>query len=318
MIIEIRKAERAKSKLRLGLAGPAGSGKTMSALKLAKGLGNKICLIDTENGSGDLYANLFEYDLITLNAPNYAPKNYIEAIHAAENAGYEVIIIDSLSHAWVGVGGLLDQVDKKAGNSFTAWRDITPQHNQLVDAMLTSTKHIIATMRSKTEYGTDTDKNGKMVVKKMGLAPVQREGMDYEFTVMMDINQDHYATVSKDRTNMFRDEVFMIDEKIGERLKEWLGQGVDRELLENKKKITSLMKMLDKPADEAPEAFIGRTAKLPLVAENYGEIVNRLEVLVMEHKQAKKEQEFANSVKPAETAPVVPATEATNHGQSIK
>ena len=225
--MEIVKAERFKSKLRLGIAGPAGSGKTMSALKLAKGLGEKICLIDTENGSGNLYGHLFEYDMITLKAPNYAPKNYIEAMQAAEKAGYDVIIIDSLSHAWVGQGGLLDQVDKKQGNSFTAWRDVTPQHNALVDAMLTSTKHIIATMRSKTEYGADTDKNGKMVVKKLGLAPVQREGMDYEFTVMMDVNQEHYATVSKDRTNMFANEVFQIDEKTGERLLAWLNAGKD-------------------------------------------------------------------------------------------
>lgn len=225
MAIQIRKAERMKSKLRLGISGPAGSGKTMSALKLANGLGGRVCLIDTENGSGDLYAHLYQYDIITLRAPNYAPKNYLEAIKAAEDADYDVIIIDSLSHAWVGVGGLLDQVDKKGGNSFTAWRDITPQHNALVDAMLASPKHIIATMRSKTEYGTDTDKNGKMIVKKMGLAPVQREGMDYEFTVMMDVSQDHYATVSKDRTNMFASEVFQISEETGKRLLEWLTEG---------------------------------------------------------------------------------------------
>ncbi len=227
MAIEIRKAQRQKSKLRLGIAGPAGSGKTMGSLKMAKGLKpNKVLLIDTENGSGDLYAHLFDYDIIPLKG-NYAPKNYVEAIRAGEAAGYDVIIIDSLSHAWNAAGGLLDQVDKKGGNSFTAWRDITPQHNMLVDALLTSPAHIIATMRAKTEYGTETDKNGKMQVKKLGLAPVQREGMDYEFTVMMDVAQNHYATVSKDRTNMFADEVFQIDESTGEKLLGWLNSGKD-------------------------------------------------------------------------------------------
>lgn len=289
MAIQIRKAERTRSKLRLGISGPAGSGKTMSALKLAKGLGGKVCLIDTENGSGDLYAHLYDYDIITLRAPNYAPKNYLEAMKAAEDAGYDVIIIDSLSHAWVGVGGLLDQVDKKQGNSFTAWRDITPQHNALVDAMLTSPKHIIATMRAKTEYGTDTDKNGKMVVKKLGLAPVQREGMDYEFTVMMDVNQEHYATVSKDRTNMFASEVFQVNEDIGKRLLEWLNDGKEKPVdvdAEKKKIIHNLTKRFGFTIPEARDEAVKTITEMvfvltgeELVDAKMPEIVRKLEAL---------------------------------------
>ena len=230
-MITIRKAERRKAKLRLGIAGVSGSGKTMGALKLAHGIGKKICLIDTERGSGDLYASMYDYDIITL-APPYAPKNYIDAIEAAENAGYEVIIIDSLSHAWSDEGGLLDQVDKIAagsnnGNSYTAWRNVTPQHRALVGAMLNSPAHIIATMRSKQEYALELNEKGKQVPRKIGMAPIQREGMEYEFTVFMDVNQNHTATASKDRTDMFKDEIFTISEKTGERLLVWLNEGAE-------------------------------------------------------------------------------------------
>ena len=228
MAIEIRKAERTKSKLRLALAGPSGSGKTMGALKLARGLGGRVCMIDTERGSGDLYADLYDYDIITLEPP-FKPDAYVDAIRAAEAANYDVIVIDSLSHAWQDEGGLLDQADKlsKGGNRFTVWADLTPQHRKLVNAMLNSPKHIIATMRSKQEYAMEKDeKTGKTSVKKMGLAPVQREGMEYEFTIFFDVDQGHNAKASKDRTNMFKDEVFVIEEGIGKRIMNWLNSGV--------------------------------------------------------------------------------------------
>lgn len=226
--IEIRKAERVKSKLRLAIAGPSGSGKTMGSLKLAKGIGSKILLIDTERGSGDLYADLFEYDIITLEPP-FKPDALIEAIRAGEAADYDVIIVDSLSHFWADEGGLLDQADKleaSGKNRFTLWADITPQHRRLVNALLNSSKHIVATMRSKQAYEMERDeKTGKSSVKKMGLAPVQREGMEYEFTVFFDVDVNHHAKASKDRTAMFNNEVFMIDEGIGARISKWLNTG---------------------------------------------------------------------------------------------
>ena len=228
MAIEIRKAERVKSKLRLAIAGPSGSGKTMGSLKLAKGIGSKILLIDTERGSGDLYADLFEYDIITLEPP-FKPDALIEAIRAGEAADYDVIIVDSLSHFWADEGGLLDQADKleaSGKNRFTLWADITPQHRRLVNALLNSSKHIVATMRSKQAYEMERDeKTGKSSVKKMGLAPVQREGMEYEFTVFFDVDVNHHAKASKDRTNMFSNEVFLIDESIGARIHKWLNTG---------------------------------------------------------------------------------------------
>lgn len=227
--MEIRKAQRRKAKLRLGLAGPSGSGKTFGALKLAFGLGGKVGMIDTEHGSGDLYAHLGEYDIIQIEAP-YTAQKYLQAIDAFESAGYGVIIIDSLSHAWAGDGGLLDKQGKAAariGNSYTAWREVTPDHNALVDAMLQSPCHIIATMRSKTEYVMETNDKGKQAPKKVGMAPVQRDGMEYEFTVFLDLAIDHTATASKDRTSLFDGQYFKVTEDTGATLLQWLDTGAD-------------------------------------------------------------------------------------------
>lgn len=226
--MQIRRAERKKAKLRLGIAAPSGAGKTYSSLLLAFGLGGKVGLIDTEHGSGDLYADLGEYDIIQISAP-YTAAKYIEAIHAFEREGYSTIIVDSLSHAWAGEGGLLDKQGKaadKSGNSYTAWRMVTPDHNQLVDAMLQSSCHIIATMRAKTEYVQEKDeRTGKNVVRKVGMAPIQRDGMEYEFSVMLDIGMDHTAVATKDRTRLFDGQFFKVSEQTGKDLLEWLETG---------------------------------------------------------------------------------------------
>lgn len=227
-----KKAERKKARLRLALCGPSGSGKTYSSLLIAQGLGGRIALIDTERGSGELYAHLCDYDTCQIGPP-FNVNKYIEAIHAAEAAGYDTIIIDSLSHAWAAEGGLLDTVDKKTAssssrNSFNAWRDVTPLHNALVDAMLQSKCHIIATMRTKTAYEVQENDRGKKAPVKVGTAPVQREGMDYEFTVVFDISPErHMAAVNKDRTGLFDGQIFQIKPDIGARLKTWLEDGVD-------------------------------------------------------------------------------------------
>lgn len=201
---------------------------------MAFGLGGKVGLIDTEHGSGDLYAHLGEYDIIQIEAP-YSVKKYTEAIHAFEEAGYTTIIIDSLTHAWAGDGGLLDKQGKLADrgtNSFAAWRTITPEHNALVDAMLKSPCHIIATMRAKQEYVLETNDKGKQQPKKVGMAPVQREGMEYEFTVMLDVDMNHVASASKDRTSLFDGQFFKIGKETGETLLEWLETGKDAPVIE--------------------------------------------------------------------------------------
>jgi len=227
--MEIRKAERKKAKLRLGIAAPSGAGKTYSALLLAFGLGGKVGLIDTEHGSGDLYAHLGDYDIIGIEAP-YTVAKYTQAIKAFEQAGYNTVIIDSLSHAWSGDGGLLDKQGKMADrgtNSFAAWRTITPEHNALVDAMLSSPCHIIATMRAKQEYVLETNAKGKQEPKKVGMAPVQREGMEYEFTVMLDVDMNHIASASKDRTSLFDGQYMKITPDTGKMLLTWLETGAE-------------------------------------------------------------------------------------------
>lgn len=217
------KAERKKGKLRLAIAGPAGSGKTYSALLIALGLGGRIAMIDTERGSGELYVHLGEYDACTIHPP-FEPRKYVEAIRAAEDLGYETIIIDSLSHAWIGQGGLMDvhgHIADKTGNSWSAWRQVTPKHNELVDAMLQSKCHIVATLRSKMEYA-QVEENGKKQVKKLGMSPIQRDGMEYEFTVFIDLDQQHTATTTKDRTTLFDGHSFVPTVETGRTLLAWL------------------------------------------------------------------------------------------------
>jgi len=253
------KAERRKSKLRLAIAGPAGSGKTYSALQIAFGIGGKIALIDTERGSAELYSHLGAYDVCTVEAP-FEPSKYVAAIKEAEKLGYDIIITDSLSHAWSGTGGLLDthgKIADRGGNSWTAWRKITPQHNELVEAMLQSTSHIIATMRSKMEY-SQSEENGKKTVKKIGLAPVQREGLEYEFTVFFDIDINHVSTASKDRTSLFDNKYFTPSQETGIILINWLNNAPDAVPLP---KSTPATKVNPAPSANSPKVTQGSSTR---------------------------------------------------------
>lgn len=226
MPVTFKPAVRKQTRMRLAIAGPSGSGKTYSALLIARGLvgpEGRIAVIDTERGSASLYADLTPFDVCELTPP-FTPEKYIEAIRAAEAAGYDAIVIDSLSHAWAGPGGILDLHDAAAAkekNAFAAWRLVTPRHNDLVDAMLQSPCHIIATMRSKQEYA-QIEEGGRKKVVKLGLAPVQRDGMEYEFTVFLDLDASHNAVASKDRTSLFDGLVFRPSEETGRKLREWL------------------------------------------------------------------------------------------------
>lgn len=223
----IRKAERKKAKLRLGISGASGSGKTWSALEIATGMGGKIGMIDTEAGRGELYGDDFGYDVIRLDAP-YSTERYIEAIRAFEKAGYDIIIIDSLSHAWVGEGGILSSVDQAGSKSFSqGWKSATPRHNAMVEAIVTSPLHIIVTMRVKTEYVVELNDRGKAEPRKVGLSPVQRDGLEYEFTLFMDINQDHVVHVTKDNTKLFDQQYVKPSKEMGKQLMQWLNSGID-------------------------------------------------------------------------------------------
>ena len=229
MALEIRKAERRRVPIKLAINGPAGSGKTFSALRLASGLGSKILLIDTENGSGELYGDRFAYDVISIEPP-FTTERYAEAITLAAQHRYEVLIIDSLTHVWDGEGGLLQQkeyLDKtsRGGNSFTNWAPITQKHEDLKQRILQSPLHVIATMRTKTEYVLETDARGKQVPKKVGMKAIQRDGMEYEFTVVFELDHEHTAVVSKDRTSLFDGRTFRIDESAGVKIRQWLEGG---------------------------------------------------------------------------------------------
>ncbi len=214
-------------KARIGLVGPAGSGKTKTALLLAQGLGERIALIDTERESASLYAD--ECDFATVALTSFHPDRYIEAIRDAEQAGFDVLIIDSLSHAWMGKDGVLEYKEK-IGSDFSAWRKATPLHNRLVDAILDAKIHIIVTMRAKTEYVMEeyTDGNGRKKTKpvKIGLQPVQRDGLDYEFTITGDMDHDHNLTISKTRMPTLADQVFTKPgPEVGRMIREWLSSG---------------------------------------------------------------------------------------------
>lgn len=232
MSITLRKAARTKAKLRVGLSGPAGSGKTYSGLLLAYGLvgdWEKIAVIDTENGSGELYSDLGPYNVITLEAP-HSPERYIEALRAAEVAGMQAIIVDSVSHEWEGKGGCLEINEllagtKFKGNTWAAWSETTPRHRKFIEALISSPAHIITTARSKTDMMQTEDKK----VKKVGLKEIQREGYEYELTVNFTLDREgHYAIASKDRTKLFIDrDPFLITEDTGRELKKWNDGGTE-------------------------------------------------------------------------------------------
>jgi len=238
--MQLRKAERKKAKLRIGLSGPSGSGKTYSALLLAYGIvgdWDKIALIDSENGSGELYSNLWSYNVLPLDAP-YSPERYIEAIRSCEEAGMEAIVIDSISHEWEWKWWCLEINEKLAsakfkGNSWGAWSETTPRHQKFVESIITSKCHIITTARSKTDTIQTEDKK----IKKVGTKEIQREGYEYELTANFNIDREHHlAIASKDRTGLFIDrDPFLISSEIGKEIMQWNTSGIDGEARERER-----------------------------------------------------------------------------------
>ena len=217
------RAERKRAKARILIEGPSGSGKSYSAIRLAKGIGGKIAAIDTEHGSLSMYSDLGEFDVMELSAP-FSPDRYCAAIREAEQAGYDVLIIDSITHEWSGEGGCLDIKDKLPGVSdWAKWAKLTPMHQRFIETMLQSPLHIIATVRSKTEWTLDENKP-----KKVGTSPQQRDGMDFEFTMVFSVQAgNHVASVTKDRTAQFDGYLEVISETTGKRISDWLGSGAE-------------------------------------------------------------------------------------------
>lgn len=223
-----KKATKAAAKLRAAFFGPSGAGKTFSALRVATGLsaGGQVAVIDTERGSASKYADRFAFDVMELE--DQTIDGYVAAIRDAGQGGYAVLVIDSLSHGWQ---TLLEEVEKLAkakykGNTWSAWSEGTPHQRRLVQAILNYPGHVIATMRSKTEWIT-VDNNGKKTPQRVGLAPEQGKGVEYEFDLLVEISTEHIANVIKDRTGKFQDKLLeKPGEEFGRELAAWLSEGV--------------------------------------------------------------------------------------------
>jgi hypothetical protein len=243
--MQFMKATRKRAKLRVLIASPAGGGKTTAALNISSGLGGKTAVIDTERGSASLYSDSFEFDTLELQPP-FSPERFIEAIRAAESAGYDNLIIDSATHEWDGSGGCLEinemlAQSKYRGNTWSAWSETTPRHRAFIDAMLQSNMHVIITARSKTETVQGEDKK----VRKLGMKIEQRAGLEYEASLVFELDHEsHFAVATKDRTRMFGTPSH-ITEETGKKLLAWLESGAvveptEAELLAKKREDISL------------------------------------------------------------------------------
>lgn len=223
--LSFQKAQRKRVKLRIALTGPSGGGKTYTALRLARGIGGRIALIDSEHERSRYYAEEFDFEVCDLRPP-FTPERYIAAIDAAEKAGYEVLIVDSASHEWAGKGGILEMHDKLTGNPYTRWAKLTPRHNGFIDKINGSSCHVILTIRGKDVYVLEQDEKGKQIPKKVGVGGEQRSGIEYEMTVSFMLDQmNHAATVQKDNTHLFEKRCEVLTERDGELLREWAEEG---------------------------------------------------------------------------------------------
>jgi len=239
--MELKTANKSNTKLRVGLSGASGFGKTYSALLLAYGITqdwSKIAVIDTENNSASLYANLGQFKTLNLKAP-FSPERFIEAIKICQLNKIEVIIIDSISHEWTGKGGCLD-IHEQLGGRFQDWAKVTPRHQAFIDAILNSSCHLITTTRRKTDYSLDVIGNGKTKVIKHGTKEITRDGFEYELTINFElINENHLAKVSKDRTSLFANKPeFIINQSTGKKLHQWCSE-------ENNKALNQILNQIE-------------------------------------------------------------------------
>jgi len=266
------RATKKKSRARIALIGPSGSGKTIDALIIARqlvGPEGRIAVRDAEHGSAALYSGKpWEFAFDSDEPSDHSPANYIAAIREAEKEGYDCLILDSWSHAWAGAGGILEQSDKK-GKQFNAWKDLTPQQNAMVEAILGAKVHIIATMRTKTEWVIEQVKKGDRIVnepRKIGTTPVQRQDVDYEFTVVATIDLEHNVQIDKTRCSSLDGKAFVKESvsEIGDVIRDWLNDGEDKDEKAVKlKDLFSAMKEIGKEDKIAAIAWINQKLDPP-------------------------------------------------------
>jgi len=239
MGFEIKQAKREMIYVKVALMGASGSGKTYSALRLAKGMleelkkeknpdklkNGKILLANTEASRGRYYANEFEYDIVDISSPHH-PEMYVDLIEYAVEQQYPILILDSTSHEWEGKGGCLE-LHQQAGGTYQSWAKVTPRHDKFIEKISDSQINIIATMRGKDQYEIEKSENSKMSVKKLGVGAKQRDGFEYEFTVTFLLDQKtNTAEAQKDNTHLFEHEsAFQLTEKHGKQLAQWAGAG---------------------------------------------------------------------------------------------
>lgn len=280
-----KKATKAQAKLRAALFGPAGSGKTYSALAIASGLGERIALIDTEHGSAAKYADRFEFDVAELNSKRI--EDYIEAFGAAAREGYDVLVVDSLSHAW---SELLEEVDRISsadprGNKWSAWAKATPKQKRLVEAILTYPGHVLATMRSQTQWETEKNSRGKTAPVRVGLKPEQGKDIEYEFDLLLELSAEHSARILKDRTGKFQDEVIpRPGADFGKALASWLADGTPAPK-QDRAALKELFTAIDQTAPDGKKAdrfgFITETLGRDISKESVAYLEDSEVVLVL-------------------------------------
>jgi len=221
-------ATRTSTKARVALCGPSGSGKTWTALTLAHALGDNIAVVDTERGSASKYAGVNGWKFSTVAPGSFSPEALTGLLAEAGQEGFDVLVLDSWSHYWMGVDGMLEQVDRRArnGNNFSGWKEVRPEERRMIDALISYPGHVIATLRVKTEYVIEENERGKKVPRKIGLKPEQREGIEYEFDLVGDMDHENTLTVSKSRIPALTHAVIQQpDAELGKAIRSWLEDG---------------------------------------------------------------------------------------------
>lgn len=315
MTMTFTEANREKSSIRIGIMGPTFSGKTYSALLMARGLvGEKgrIAVVDCEGGEANLYADVTPFDSMTLEPP-YTPEKFIEAIEAAEAAGYNALILDTISHEWAGDGGILDNQlsieNKDPKRRWTCWDDLTPRHNRFLNTIIRSPMHIISTMRMKMKYTVDSV-DGRSSPRKVGMGPIQRENLEYEFSILLEMDESHVATIVKDRSKVLGGvgDVFAPSVEIGNALRVWRESGVD--ILPKEKKPEPIVKPVQKTTyTESQIKSIQEDYKLAGWSQSIFDQAKMPDGLYDGDmiKEDWKKRKALSEKKPAETKPAAPA-----------
>ncbi|QAY04921.1 ATP-binding protein [Mycobacterium phage Ochi17] len=228
MSLSFKPATREASYARIALSGPSGSGKTYTALALGTALADKVAVIDTERGSASKYVGLNGWQFDTVQPDSFSPLSLVELLGLAAGGEYGCVIVDSLSHYWMGVDGMLEQADRHAvrGNTFAGWKEVRPDERRMIDALVSYPGHVIVTMRSKTEYVIEDNERGKKTPRKVGMKPEQRDGIEYEFDVVGDLDHDNTLTVVKSRIHTLAKAVVpMPGEEFAHQIRDWLSDG---------------------------------------------------------------------------------------------